>query len=191
MNDFTIERLNHFAYRCRDAEETRRFYEDYLGLPLVHVIQQDRVPSTGEYCPHTHIFFRMGDGSSVAFFDLGDDVAPAPSPNTPDWVIHLALQVPNKEHLIAAKTRLEKAGVPILGITDHGILNSIYFFDPNGLRVELTTWAVDEAHMDREAKLARKRLDAWTEMKRKRAQMAKAQAAATRGPSPIDRAKSE
>jgi catechol 2,3-dioxygenase-like lactoylglutathione lyase family enzyme len=172
VNDFTIERLNHFAYRCRDAEETRRFYEDILGLPLAHVIQKDYVPSTGECCPYTHIFFKMGDGSFVAFFDLGDDVAPAPSPNTPSWVNHLALQVPTEEQLIAAKARLEKAGVPALGITDHEIIHSIYFFDPNGLRVELTTWAVDQLHMDGEARLARKRLDAWTEMKRSRTQTA-------------------
>ena len=176
MSDFTIERLNHFAYRCRDAEETRHFYEDLLGLPLAHVIQQDYVPSTGEYCPYTHIFFRMGDGSFVAFFDLGDDVAAAPSPNTPSWVNHLALQVPNDEALIAAKARLEEAGVPVVGITDHEIIHSIYFFDPNGLRVELTTWAVDQVHMDQEAKEARARLDAWTELKRTRAQAVEASA---------------
>ena len=170
MNDFTIEGLNHFAYRCRDAEETRQFYEDLLGLPLVHVIRQDYVPSTNEYCPYTHIFFQMGDGSFVAFFDLGDDVAAAPSPNTPSWVNHLALQVPEEQQLIAAKARLEKAGVPVIGITDHEIIHSIYFFDPNGLRVELTTWAVDQAHMAEEARLARARLDEWTEMKRRRAQ---------------------
>ncbi|MCA3217064.1 MAG: VOC family protein, partial [Burkholderiales bacterium] len=56
-----IHGLHHFAYRCRDAEETRHFYEDILGLPLWHIIQSDHVPSTGEYCPYTHIFFRMTD----------------------------------------------------------------------------------------------------------------------------------
>ena len=168
MTDFSIDKLNHFAYRCRDAEETRHFYEDLLGLPLAHVIQEDYVPSTGEYCPYTHIFFRMGDGSFVAFFDLGDDEAPLPSPNTPPWVNHLALQVPDEQHLIAAKTRLEQAGVTVIGITDHRIIHSIYFFDPNGLRVELTTWTVDQDHMDREAAVARGRLDAWTERKRER-----------------------
>src|SRR5213594_3684345 len=70
-----IHGLHHFAWRCRSAEETRRFYEDLLGLPLVHVIRSERVPSTGEHCPYVHIFFRLGDGSHVAFFDLGDGVA--------------------------------------------------------------------------------------------------------------------
>ena len=84
MADFVVQKLNHFAWRCRDAEETRHFYEDILGLPLVHVIRQDRVPSTQDYCPHAHIFFRMTDGSCIAFFDLGVNQTAEPSPNTPD-----------------------------------------------------------------------------------------------------------
>jgi catechol 2,3-dioxygenase-like lactoylglutathione lyase family enzyme len=168
VTDFTIERLHHFAYRCRDAEETRRFYEDLLGLPLAHLIQEDYVPSTGEFCPYTHIFFKMHDGSFIAFFDLGDGESAVPSPNTPEWVNHIALQVPNEQQLLAAKARIEAAGVKVLGITDHKIIRSIYFFDPNGLRVELTTWAVDQEYMAREAKVARAHLDAWTEQKRQR-----------------------
>ena len=88
-----IHGLHHFAWRCRDSEETRRFYEDLLGLPLAHVIKSDHVPSTGEYCPYVHIFFRMRDGSFIAFFDLGDDVACEPSPNTPKWVNHISFRV--------------------------------------------------------------------------------------------------
>ncbi|MEO8855527.1 MAG: VOC family protein [Burkholderiaceae bacterium] len=131
--------LHHFAWRCRDAEETRCFYEDLLGLPLVHVIQKDHVPSTGEFCPYVHIFFRMRDGSCIAFFDLGDHTAALPSPNTPAWVNHIALRVASQEDLLAMKTRLEEAQVEVVGVTDHdGFIHSIYFFDPNGLRLELT-----------------------------------------------------
>src|SRR6185295_4603316 len=133
-----IRGLHHYAWRCRDCEETRAFYEDLLGLPLVHVIRADTVPSTGEECPYVHIFFRMADGSHLAFFDLGDDEAAAPSPNTPAWVNHIALRVDSIAALRDAKARLEAAGVEVLGITDHGIIESIYFFDPNGLRLELT-----------------------------------------------------
>jgi len=78
-----IRGLHHFAYRCRDAEETRRFYQDLLGLPLTHLVRAENIPSTGEYCPYVHLFFEMTDGSSVAFFDLGDNQAAEPSPNTP------------------------------------------------------------------------------------------------------------
>ncbi len=160
-----VRGLHHFAWRCRDSEETRRFYEDVLGLPLVHVIKSDHVPSTGEFCPYVHIFFEMADGSSMAFFDLGDDTAALPSPNTPAWVNHIALRVDSVDALRAAKARLESAGVEVLGITDHEIIESIYFFDPNGLRVELTTPTASEAEMRAHAAAARADLDAWTARK--------------------------
>lgn len=161
-----IHGLHHFAWRCRDAEETRAFYEGLLGLPLVHVIRKDHVPSTGEYCPYVHIFFQMRDGSSIAFFDLGDDTAAEPSPNTPGWVNHIALKVETLAEVEQAKARLEAAGIEVLGITDHEIIKSIYFFDPNGLRVELTTDIASDAEMAAHAREARSLLDGWTQEKR-------------------------
>ena len=169
-----IRGLHHFAWRCRDCEETRHFYEDLLGLPLVHVIRADHVPSTGEYCPYVHIFFRMADGSFIAFFDLGDDVKAEPSPNTPAWVNHLALRVDSTEALLAAKARLEAGGIEVLGITDHHIIHSIYFFDPNGIRLELTTPTVSEAEMERLATKAHQEVHDWTREKRQRLQAAQA-----------------
>ncbi len=160
-----IHGLHHFAYRCKDAEETRHFYEDLLGLPLWHIIQSDHVPSTGEYCPYTHIFFRMTDGSCVAFFDLGDDQASDPSPNTPAWVNHLALRVDSVADLEATKARLEAHGVEVIGVTDHHIFKSIYFFDPNGIRVELSAQLASEMQMLEESKHAHARLDEWTRRK--------------------------
>lgn len=183
-----IHGLHHFAWRCRDAEETRHFYEDLLGLPLFHIIQSDHVPSTGEYCPYTHFFFRLGDGSFVAFFDLGDDVAPLPSPNTPAWVNHLALRVDGVAELARAKARLEAAGVEVLGVTDHHIFQSIYFFDPNGIRLELCAQIADEPQMLAESKTAHARLAAWTARKQAwRAERAAGQAAATLRPQSNDR----
>lgn len=158
----TVQGLHHFAWRCRDAEETRHFYEDILGMPLVHVIRLDHVPSTGEYCPYVHIFFQMGDGSYIAFFDLGDDTQALPSPNTPAWVNHIALQVDSLDRLMAMKTRLEQAGVDVLGVTDHHIVKSIYFFDPNGFRVELTVPTISEAAMRAHASHAHPDLAIWT-----------------------------
>ena len=111
-----VHGLHHFAWRCRDAEETRHFYEDILGLPLVHVIRAENVPSTGEYCPYVHIFFRLQDGSSMAFFDLGDDTAAEPSSNTPAWVNHIALRVASLHELEQARQRLLQHGVDVIGI---------------------------------------------------------------------------
>jgi len=134
-----VKGLHHFAYRCRDAEETRHFYQDVLGLPLVHVVRSNNVLSTGEHRPFVHLFFQMKDGSHIAFFDLGDNQKTEPSGNTPAWVNHLALAVDDLATLEKAKAALEAEGVPILGITDHHFVKSIYFFDPNGIRLELTT----------------------------------------------------
>ena len=100
------------------------------------------MPSTGVYQPYLHIFFQMRDGSYIAFFDLGDGEASAPSPNTPSWVNHIAFAVSSVDALKTAKARLEAHGIDVLGITDHGFIKSIYFFDPNGLRLEFS------CHMD-------------------------------------------
>lgn len=158
--------LHHFAWRCRDAEETRHFYEDLLGLPLVHVIRLDHVPSTGDYCPYVHIFFEMTDGSCIAFFDLGDGQAAEPSPNTPDWVNHIAMRMDTIEELEAMRQKLIANAVKVLGVTDHKMCKSIYFFDPNGLRLEfaVATQTEDEAHVHR--KRARADLDAWSACRR-------------------------
>ena len=160
-----IQQLHHFAYRAKDAEETRHFYEDILGLPLYHIIQSDHVPSTGEYCPYTHFFFRLQDGSFIAFFDLGNDEAALPSPNTPAWVNHISFRVDSQQALRDMKERLEANGVEVLGITDHHIFHSIYFFDPNGVRLELTAQLADEFQMLQESKTAHARLAEWTARK--------------------------
>ena len=139
-----VHGLHHIAYRCRDAEETRRFYEDLLGLPLVHVVRADNVGSTGEHCPFIHLFFELTDGSCIAFFDLGDNQAVEPWPNTPRWVNHLALRVGSEAEVDDAKRRLEAAGVEVLGPVLHdGFVRSIYVFDPNGIRLELTLTTSD------------------------------------------------
>jgi len=163
-----IHGLHHFAYRCRDAEETRHFYEDILGLPLFHYIRKDTVPSTGEYCPYVHIFFRMTDGSCMAFFDLGDNVASDASPNTPAWVNHIALRVDTNEQLEAMKARLEANGIEVLGVTDHRVFHSIYFFDPNGIRLELCAQLAPETQMVAEQAGIREKLDQWTREKAER-----------------------
>ncbi len=160
-----IQQLHHYAYRAKDAEETRVFYEDILGLPMYHIIQSDIVPSTGEYCPYTHFFFRLQDGSFIAFFDLGDDQAALPSPNTPLWVNHISFRVNSIQDLLNTKARLEAYGVEVLGVTDHHIFKSIYFFDPNGIRMELTAQLADEFQMLQESKTAHARLKEWTHRK--------------------------
>ena len=155
--------LHHFAWRCRNAEETRHFYEDILGLPLVHLIRLDRVPSTGEYCPYVHLFFEMADGSNIAFFDLGDDIAAEPSPNTPSWINHIALRLATLDQLETMKQRLADHGIEVLGVTDHHFVRSIYFFDPNGLRLELTVPVAPPETLSSYRTHAHAGLEAWVE----------------------------
>ncbi len=183
-----VQQLHHYAYRARDAEETRHFYEDILGLPLYHIIQSDYVPSTGEYCPYTHFFFRLQDGSFIAFFDLGNDEAALPSPNTPLWVNHISFRVNTVADLEAMKARLEADGIEVLGVTDHHIFKSIYFFDPNGVRLELTAQLADEFQMLQESKTAHARLAEWTARKQQwRADKAAGRAAEALKPQQNDR----
>ena len=142
-----LKKLHHVAYRCKDAKETVAFYTKLLDLKYNAAVSNDRVPSTREYSPHLHVFFEMEDGSSIAFFET--PVSPEMSPrdqNTPAWVQHLALEVADMKTLAAAKERLIENGVDVLGPIDHGMCQSIYFFDPSGHRLELTvvTWSEDE-----------------------------------------------
>ena len=156
-----INKLNHFAWRCRDAEETRHFYEDILGLPLVHTIEADDVPSTGEHAPYFHLFFRMTDGSCIAFFDLADGKGYTPHPDNPRWVNHFAMEVASYDDLLAARKRLEEAGVKVIGPTDHGFIRSIYFFDPNDLRLEITCRMETAAEAKKHADRAHDHLKRW------------------------------
>jgi len=160
-----VLQLHHYAYRARDAEETRHFYEDILGLPLYHIIQSDHEPSTGEFRPYTNFFFRLQDGSFLAFFDLGDDEAAEPSPNTPLWVNHIAFRVNTEQDLENTKKRLIAHNVEVHGVADHTIFKSIYFFDPNGIRLELTAQTADDAQMFQQSKNAHERLRKWSEDK--------------------------
>ena len=132
-----VKSLHHVAYRCKDAKQTADFYTKVLGLEYAMAVSEDRVPSTGEEHPYMHIFFRMDDGSYVAFFELPESPEMGRDEKTPIWVQHLALRVADEATLIRRKAELESHGVEVLGPVDHTICKSIYFFDPNGHRLEL------------------------------------------------------
>jgi glyoxylase I family protein len=165
--NITLKKLNHVAWRCADAEETRHFYEDILGLPLSHVIRADHVPSTGEHAPYCHVFFELGDGSSVAFFDVGDGRGATLSEDMPAWVHHFAFEVDTVDDVLKMKKRLEDAGVEVLGVTDHHFLQSIYFFDPNGIRLEVTARTETQDYLDEAKRKAHGELAAFMAAKKK------------------------
>ena len=133
----TIRKVHHVAYRCKDAMQTVRWYREHLGMDFVLAIAENEVPSTKAPDPYMHVFLDAGDGNVLAFFEIPNSPPMGRDENTPAWVQHLALKVDTVDELLQAKARLEAAGIEVIGPTDHTIFKSIYFFDPNGHRLEL------------------------------------------------------
>jgi catechol 2,3-dioxygenase-like lactoylglutathione lyase family enzyme len=129
-----IRGLHHSAYRCRDSEETRRFYEDFLGLPLVNAFEIKETKS-GRPTKTLHSFYGMDDGSCLAFFEAPD--LPFEFKNQHDFDLHIAVEV-SREDLDRMFEKGKKAGMETRGISDHQFIDSIYFRDPNGYVIELT-----------------------------------------------------
>lgn len=161
-----IDQIHHVAYRCKDAKETVEFYRKYLNMDLLVCIAEDKVPSTKEPDPYMHVFLDAGQGNILAFFEITNQKEMSRDMNTPVWVQHIAFQVKDLEALEAAKEELEKKGLEVIGVTDHGIIKSIYFFDPNGHRVELTCLTGTEAQMKKLKEIAPKMLEEWSKTKK-------------------------
>ena len=161
-----VEKIHHVAYRCHDAKETVQFYRDFLNMDLLVCIAEDRVPSTKEPDPYMHVFLDAGNGNILAFFEITGSPPMDRDRNTPKWVQHIALQVQDSEALAAAKAELEAKGLDVLGITEHGIIRSIYFFDPNGHRVELTCVTGTPEEMQHLKSIAPAMLEEWSHTKR-------------------------
>ena len=169
--------LDHSAYRCRDAEETRGFYEDVVGFPLTLALHIDTHPSTGEPVDYLHIFFDIGSGdpekpSHIAFFEVIDN--PGDDPDElfkTRWGmdLHFAMRVADHRALNTWKERLQGKGVDVEGPIDHGMFRSIYFHDPNGYRLEFTsTEAAEQAVFDKESTRAHVLMREWADWKKTR-----------------------
>ena len=156
--------LSHAAFICGDTAATVAFYAGLLGMDLVAAVLDDAIPSTGEPIPCFHPFFRMGDGSTIAFFEAPE--LPAPSADThPAYGTfrHFAMQVATTGEVDAWEAWLSANGVDVLGPVDHGIIYSVYFRDPDGNRMEITTPTDARWNDDREA--ARASLADWVAVK--------------------------
>lgn len=161
-----IRKIHHVAYRCKDAKETVEWYGRHLGMKFVLAIAEDQVPSTHEPDPYMHVFLDAGGGNVLAFFEIPKSPAMGRDANTPAWVQHIAFEVGTVQELEETKAKLEAAGIPVIGITDHTIFQSIYFHDPNGHRVELAanTGTPEMARRLDECKVAM--LEEWSRTKR-------------------------
>jgi lactoylglutathione lyase len=161
-----IERIHHVAYRCKDAKQTVEWYERHLGMNFVLAIAENEVPSTKAPDPYMHVFLDAGGGNILAFFELPSQPEMGRDPNTPAWVQHLAMKVDSVDTLLATKAKLEAAGIDVLGPTDHTIFKSIYFFDPNGHRIELAADTGTPQMYERLDAVKREMLDEWSRTKR-------------------------
>ncbi len=132
-----IERIRHVAYRCKDAKQTVKWYEQHLQMNFVLAIAENQVPSTKAPDPYMHVFLDAGQGNVLAFFELPNSPDMGRDPNTPQWVQHIAFKVGSVEVLEQTKARLQAAGIEVIGPVNHTLFKSIYFFDPNGHRLEL------------------------------------------------------
>jgi len=161
-----IKRIHHVAYRCNNAKETVEFYQRVMGMDFQLAIAEDSVPSTKAPDPYMHIFMDAGMGNVLAFFEIPNSPAMQKDPNTPDWVQHIAFEVEDMDALLAAKAKAEAEGLDVIGPTDHAIFKSIYFFDPNGHRLELAANTAKPGDLERLHDVAPAMIEEWDRTKK-------------------------
>jgi catechol 2,3-dioxygenase-like lactoylglutathione lyase family enzyme len=159
--------IHHLALRCRDAEQTRWFYEDVLGLKMTAALSLEKSPGTDQDRPFLHLFMELGDGNYIAFFDEPGNAKPEHFELKDSYDIHIAFEVPSREAMMGWKDKIAAAGDFIFGPIDHDFVESVYFFDPNGYALEITckTPAHDSV-IAHEQSSAREQLAQWTEKTR-------------------------
>ena len=161
-----IESIHHVAYRCKDAKETVEFYQDVLNMKFLMAFSEDRVPSTKEPDPYMHVFLDAGMGNVLAFFELPTQPEMDRDRNTPKWVQHIALKLESYDALLEAKEDIQARGIDVLGPTNHGIFQSIYFFDPNGHRLELVADTRTQDQLDELERVAPAMIEEWSRTKK-------------------------
>lgn len=153
-----IQGLHHAAYRCRNSEQTRAFYEDFLELPLVEAFPIGTT-ATGRKANVLHTFYQMANGGCLAFFEAPDQ--PFEFKQQHDFDLHIALSVA-QETLQRMLRKAAAADVDVRGPSDHGFIHSIYFRDPNGYVVELAAPAPGREGNGFNPQKARERLQQWS-----------------------------
>lgn len=129
---FQLECIDHVALLVRDVESSVRWYEDVLGLDRLHRDVWGSFPAV------------VGKGgTSLALFPVD-----SPSPNPPPGrdtlcVRHIAFRV-DHANFVAAQIELERRGIPF-ELQGHRIARSIYFKDPDGHQLEITTYDLSSA----------------------------------------------
>ncbi|HYL25461.1 MAG TPA: VOC family protein [Burkholderiales bacterium] len=135
--------VHHLALTTEDMRMTVDFYRRVVGMPLVHAMKVPSGLGTGPanrgnppYEEIRHYFFDMGNDSLLAFFEIPRGAEPRAKRDAIGGMQHVAFAVTPK-NLAALRKRLAAANVPYDGPIDilPGLV-SVYFFDPNGIRLE-------------------------------------------------------
>lgn len=161
----SLQGIHHVAYRCKDARQTVEFYQRYLDMDFQLAIAENEVPSTKAPDPYMHVFLDAGAGNVLAFFEVPNSPPMGRDENTPAWVQHIAFRLGSMEELFQVKARLQADGIEVIGPTDHTIFQSIYFFDPNGHRLELAVNTDQAGMLDELHRVAPEMLDEWSRTK--------------------------
>lgn len=161
-----IQRIHHVAYRCHDAKETVEFYQRVLNMEFQLAIAEDEVPSTKAPDPYMHVFLDAGNGNVLAFFEIPNSPDMGRDQNTPAWVQHIAFELASMDELLEAKAHIESCGLDVIGPVEHTIFKSIYFFDPNGHRLELAVNTAKPGMLDELKRVAPAMIDEWAQTKR-------------------------
>jgi len=162
----SLKKIHHVAYRCINAKETVNFYRDLLDMEFKLAIAEDKVPSTGAPDPYMHVFLDAGNDNVLAFFELPNSPEMGRDEQTPEWVQHIAFEVTSFEELTRYKKRIEDTGIEVIGPVNHGIFDSIYFFDPSGHRLELVVNKGTEEQMQQLKDIAEEMLEEWSVTKK-------------------------
>ena len=162
----SLKKIHHVAYRCIDAKATVNFYRDVLDMEFKLALAEDKVPSTGAPDPYMHVFLDAGNDNVLAFFELPNSPEMGRDEQTPEWVQHVAFEVTSFEELTRYKKRIEDTGREVIGPVNHGIFDSIYFFDPSGHRLELAVNKGTEEQMQQLKDIADEMLEEWSVTKK-------------------------
>jgi len=163
----SINGVHHAAYRCRDAEQTRWFYEDVLGLELEAAFVFDKVSGTEMEREYMHLFFNLGDGSYIAFFDEPDTATAVQFEQKDSFDQHMAFEIDSLDDLQRWKQRIKEARIKCAGPINHEFVHSIYFYDPNGIQMEITCRDPDYAAIMTEKKSkVKQQMQEWTQRTR-------------------------
>lgn len=126
--------VHHITLNGADRQSTIDFWEGVLGMPFV--FEQPNLDAPGQ----GHLYFDPGDGRLITVFtNEARKPDPKPVPEAVGSLHHLAFSVSQASFWQVAE-RLDARGVKHSGPVDRGFMDSLYFRDPLGLRIEIASY---------------------------------------------------